>query len=349
MERIKGRLLYIIDETRGLLFIHQAFYEIDLITGQKTLLTKLPVGVLRSLIGRLRSVVRLLRLEPRCIDRLDEARFVVAVKGQLWLLDLYKNKVEELCRTRHDYNVLNFCGCKGCLYWGDYGANPNHDVINVYKLDSDLNVSVVYSFPENSIRHIHNIIRDGDGFFVMAGDNEEKAGIYRANGEWTEVKPWKCGEQKYRAVVGFSYNGGLLYATDSVEKENHLRFIDVNGDEKTLMTMNGSCIYGCETRDYYVFSTTVESSEGKGKLGMLSRKLGGGIKSDEVFVIAVSKKDLSIKEIGKFKKDFWPMKLMQYGQAIFAGGQEKADKEIWCSPISCVDYDGKSVCLKLNE
>ena len=60
-------------------------------------------------------------------------------------------------------------------------------------------------------------------------------------------------------------------------------------------------------------------------------------------------KETTNREIGKFKKDFWPMKLMQYGQAIFAGGQEGADTEIWCSPISCVKYDGKSICLKLNE
>lgn len=349
MKEIEGRLLYLISESRGLLFKQLAFYEIDLGSGEKTLIANLPADLKTRALSHSRFAVRLLRLEPRCTGRLDETHFAVCALGKVWLLDTQKRRISELLKLRQGYNVLNFCEREESLFWGDYGWNPNHDEINIYRLDSNLNKQIVYKFPHNSVRHIHNIIKDVDGFIVLAGDNEAKAGIYKANADWTEVKPWKCGEQKYRAVVGFSYKGGLLYATDSVEKENHLRYISSNGDEKKLIAMNGSCIYGGETKGYYVFSTTVESPEGGGKLGMLSRKLGGGIKSDEVFVIAVSKENLSIKEIGKFKKDFWPMKLMQYGQAIFAGGQEGADTEIWCSPISCVKYDGKSICLKLNE
>ena len=349
MKEIEGRLLYLISESRGLLFKQLAFYEIDLGSGEKTLIAKLPAGLKTRVLSHSRLAVRLLRLEPRCTGRQDENHFVVCVLGKVWLLDTQKRRISELIKLRQGYNILNFCESEDSLFWGDYGSNPNHDEIHIYRLDRSLNLQIVYKFPKNSVRHIHNIIKDEDGYIVLAGDNEAKAGIYRANGDWTDVKQWKCGKQKYRAVVGFSYKGGLLYATDSVEKENHLRYISANGDEKMLMAMNGSCIYGGETKDYYVFSTTVESPEGGGRMGMLSRKLGGGIKSDEVFVIAVSKEDLSIKEIGKFKKDNWPMKLMQYGQAIFAGGQEGADTEMWCSPISCVKYDGKSVSLKLNE
>lgn len=346
---IRGRLIYLLTSTNGIVYRNFHFYNVNLKSGTEELLGSLLVSGIKSIIGYSRLCSRILRLEPKCAARIDDDRFVVSVLGKLWLLDIGKKNVMELCSVRSGYNVLNFCERGGFLYWGDYGANPNYDEINIYELNQNLHISIVHSFPRHSIRHIHNIIKDGDGFIVMAGDNEKMAGIYRANGEWTEVKPWKCGEQKYRAVVGFAYKGGLLYATDSVEKENHLRFINSNGEEKILMTMNGSCIYGGESKEHYLFSTTVESPEGGGKLGMLSRKLGGGIKSDEVFVIAVAKEDLSIKEIGKFKKDFWPMKLMQYGQAFFAGGQENEDNEIWCSPISCVHFDGKSVPLRINE
>lgn len=349
MKTIKGRLLYLLGENRGLLYKHLTFYDIDLRTGEKTLITALPADFKTKFFSGSRLAVRLLRFEPRCTGRLDDNRFVICALGRVWLLDVLEKSVSELLKLRQGYNILNFCENKGALLWGDYGSNPNHEEINIYRLDRNLNQKIAYKFPQNSVRHIHNIIKDGEGFIVMTGDNEDKAGIYRSNTDWTEVNPWKCGEQKYRAVVGFAYNGGLLYATDSVENENHLRFINANGVEKILMPMNGSCIYGGETKDHFVFSTTVESPEGGGKLGMLSRKLGGGIKSDEVFVIAVSKEDLSIKEIGKFKKDFWPMKLMQYGQAIFAGGQQNCENGIWCYPVACKGIKVKSLFFELKK
>ena len=349
MKAINGRLLYIKDDNCGLLFKQLAFYDINLGSGEKTLIANLPAGLKTKVLSHSRHAVRLLRLEPRCTGRLDENRFVVCALGRVWLLDTQERRVSELLKLRQGYNILNFYEREGTLFWGDYGSNPNHDEIHIYRLDRSLNLQIVYMFPKNSVRHIHNIIKDGDGFIVMAGDNEEKAGIYKANGDWTEVKPWKCGNQKFRAVVGFSYKGGLLYATDSVEMENHLRYINANGNENILMAMNGSCIYGGETKGHYVFSTTVESPEGGGRMGMLSRKLGGGIKSDDVYVIAVSKEDLSIKEIGKFKKDFWPMKFMQYGQAIFAGGQKNSEKGIWCYPVACKGIKMKSVLLELTR
>lgn len=345
----RGLLLHLTDRSQGLLFNKLAFFRIDLENGHKEIIAKLPVAGVKGILGNCRLATKLLRLEPKCLGQLDENRFVVCLMNKFWLLNVKACKVETLSSVRQGYTVLNFCEMDGSLYWGDYGLNANHDEINVYRLDRSLRMKVAYTFPKGSVRHIHNIIKTDDGFIVFCGDNEKGAGIYRSNKDWTVVKPWKTGEQNYRAVVGFPYNGGLLYATDSVETENHLRLIDACGNEKELMVMNGSCIYGGETKGYFLFSTTVEPPEGGGMIGMLSRKLGGGIKSDEVFIVAVSKQDLSARIVAKFKKDRWPYKLMQYGQAMFAGGQETAVDGVWCYPMSCKKYDGKSLFIRFEE
>lgn len=330
----------------GLLFKHQTFYFVHLKSGKTEMIAQLPAEWKKKLFCRIRLVNRLLRMEPRCAGRLDERHFVVNVLGKVWLLDIRANKVTELMKLRQGYSLLNFCEKEECLYWGDYGANPNHEEIKIYRLGKDMNLRVVYRFPAGSIRHIHNIINDGDGFIVLCGDNEPQAGIYRANADWSEVSPLRIGEQKYRAVVGFSHNGGLLYATDSVETENNLRLIEADGTERILTAINGSCIYGGETKDYYLFSTTVEPHEGGGIRRMLSNQLGGGIKSKDVYILAVDKKDFSVHTIKKYKKDIWPMKLFQYGRAPFAGGQTEAIDGVWCYPISCVGTKGKSEYIK---
>lgn len=346
MKKIKGRLLYL-NGNQGLLFKKLAFYTVDMESGSTERIASLPVGGAKKIIGRFGLANRLLRMEPRCAGKLDNNRYVVGVLGKLWLVDIHESTLTKLKELRPGYGLVSFCERDGCLYWGDYGANPNHEEINIYKLNQNLEVSVVFTFPQGSIRHIHGIINDGDGFVVMVGDNEPQAGIYRVNNDWTEVKPWKTGEQKYRAVAGFPYKGGLLYATDSVETENHLRYIESDGTERILTAINGSCIYGGETKHSFLFSTTVEPHEGGGIRKMLSNKLGGGIKSKDVHILEVDKSDFRVRIIKKYRKDIWPMKLFQYGRAPFAGGQIESINGIWAYPIACVGTHGKSEYIGL--
>ena len=352
MSFIKGRLLYLLADNTGLLFYSMSFFLVDLTTGEKTFLCKLPVGNKTALLSRSRMLSRLKRLEPKCAGRLSETGFVVSLLRSIWLIDVQKKTCVKLCDNPEGFSeVINFCSTPDGVYWGDYGRNNQLMRVTVYGLRLTaygLQLNKVYTFEAGTVRHIHNIVEDGDGFLLFVGDNEEKAGIYRVNSDWTEVKPWKTGQQQYRAVVGWPYKGGVLYATDSVETENHIRYITADGEEKELTTLNGSCIYGCETKDDFLFSTTVEPHEGGGLKSLLIDSLGGGIKSRDVTIMAVSKKDLTARQVASFRKDGWPMKLFQYGRCIFAGGQEK-QSVAWGSPVACRYYDGKTISLDINN
>lgn len=350
MKSIKGRLLYLLDENTGLLFHRMAFFLVNLTTGKRTHVCRMHEGKKTELLSRSRILSRLERLEPKCSGRLLDTEFVVSLLRSIWLVDVEKKTCKKLCDNPEGFSeVINFCSTEDGVFWGDYGRNSQLREVNVYSLRltaHGLQLNKVYTFEAGTVRHIHNIVKDGDGFLLFVGDNEEKAGIYRVNSNWTEVKPWKTGQQKYRAVVGWPYQGGVLYATDSVETENHIRYITADGEEKELASLNGSCIYGCETKDYYLFSTTVEPHEGGGKLSLIFEKLGGGIKSRDVTIVAVSQKDLSVRQVASYRKDCWPMKLFQYGRCIFAGGQ-KDSNTVWCSPVACKKYDGKTIKIEL--
>lgn len=350
MKSPKGRLLYIIDDHTGLLFKQMSFFLVDLTTGEKKFICKLPVGKKTELLSRSRILSRLKRLEPKCAGRLSDTEFVISLLRSCWLVDVEKRTCQKLYDNPAGFSeVINFCSTNDGVYWGDYGRNNQLMRVTVYGLRLTaygLQLNKVYTFEAGTVRHIHNIVEDGDGFLLFVGDNEEKAGIYRVNSDWTEVKPWKTGQQKYRAVVGFPYYGGVLYATDSVETENHIRLITAVGEEKILSPLNGSCIYGCEIKDDFLFSTTVEPHEGGGLKSLFIDSLGGGIKSRDVTIMAVSKKDLTVRQVASFRKDGWPMKLFQYGRCIFAGGQEK-QSFAWGSPVACRHYDGKTIKIEL--
>lgn len=347
MNSITGRLLYLLNDHTGLLFRQMSFLLVDLSTGNEMFICKLPVGKKTELLSHSRLLSRLKRLDPKCVGRLSETEFVVSLMRACWLLDVQKKTCVKLCDNPEGFSeVINFCSTADAVYWGDYGRNAEHREVRVYCLCADKEATVVHIFKAGSVRHIHNIVEDENGFILFVGDNEQQAGIYRVNKDWTEIKPFKTGQQKYRAVVGWPSNGGVLYATDSVETENHIRLITSNGEEEVLATLNGSCIYGCETKNDFLFSTTVEPHEGGGKLSLIFEKLGGGIKSRDVTVVAVSKKDMSMRQVASFQKDVWPMKLFQYGRCIFAGGQRESTVA-WCSPVACKKYDGKTVKIEL--
>ena len=245
-------------------------------------------------------------------------------------------------------DCLNFCEYCGDVFWGDYGINVAHEPINIYRMNEKSEVNVVYTFPRGDVIHVHNIFLDEtrSHFWILMGDNETKAGIYTASLDWKEVTPIKLGKQCYRAVVGFPYQGGLLYATDSVDFDNYLRLIDSERKESVLSAINGSCIYGGESKDYFLFSTTVEPRAGAGFKHIFENRLGGGIKSWDVHIIAVSKADLSIRIVKKMHKDWLPMVLFQYGRVRFAGGQQNSNG-VWCIPVACKKYDGTSIKIDL--
>ncbi|MCI1785952.1 MAG: hypothetical protein LKI59_07445 [Bacteroidales bacterium] len=347
------KIAYIIDENLFLAYKRLSYYLLNKKEPNNNVTTinnnLFPFS--KVLLSKNRLLNRLFRLEPKCIARLSNDLFITSFLHKTLVFNIVTREIRELMISREGFSdTLNFCSDGQFVYWGDYGSNVNHKDVNIYRIGQDLKVDIIYKFASGTIRHIHNIIfdKENDRFWIFAGDNEEVAGIYLANKTWSEIEPVFIGEQRYRTVVGFPYENGLIYATDSVEKNNYIYIITEDGKESILTEINGSCIYGTETKDYFVFSTTVESPEGNGIKAILSTKLGNGIKSHYVHLIVVNKKDLSVKIVRKYKKDIWPMKLLQYGAITFPGGQEFSNK-LWYYPVACKGVDGKNIMIDLDE
>ena len=332
-----------------LYFRHLAFY----IGKDKKRVGKVPASKLLRVLCRFRLPVRLLRLEPKCVEMLGEDQVLFCVLHKVWVLNLRTGDIKVLLEVSEGVsNPINFCKGGGTdkVYWGDYGQNSLRNPVSIYSVDTSLKIEKVYTYPQGSIRHIHNIIYSPDQqcFYILTGDNDKRAGIYRSDLDFKDVQPVGIGNQNFRAVVAFPYKDGLIYATDSVETENHIFVCTQSSGYKleSLTAINGSCIYGTEIQDHFIFSTTVEPHQGedcKFLKRWFSEELGGGIKSRDVHLIAVNKKDLSdIKIIAKYRKDCWPMRLFQYGSVHFPIGQ-KDKKTLRICPMACKKYDGKTI------
>lgn len=345
-----SKIIYRISDNLFLIYRHLDFFIYD---GKKA--TK--VGQIKSFrlkfLSYFRLLTRLFRLEPKCTEQVSENIYILCFLRKVWLLDVKNKTIQAIQESRQGFSdPINFCNDGNSVYWGDYGINPAYCNVNIYKIDSTLNVQTVYSFPKNSIKHIHNIIFDQkeDCYWILTGDNEKDAGIYRMTSDWSQITPIKNGEQKYRSVIAFPIPKGLIYASDAVEHDNSLYILQQTSNgyqEHQLTSINGSCIYGIELKDYYIFSTTVEPKQGPRLRMLLSEKLGNGIKSKDVHILCVNKHTLEIKKIASHEKDFWSMILFQYGAATFAKGN--ISNKLWYYPVACKKVDGKNILIQLEN
>lgn len=290
-----------------------------------------------------RIATRFFRREPKYAKAIDEKRILIVYQHKILLVDLEDKTIKTISSNRDGFSdPLNICIAleKWVAIWGDYGINATHSHVHIYGLKKDLSVEIIYQFPAGAIRHVHNIIPTTNGYYILTGDNESQAGIYKTDSHFQCIIPLLTGKQQYRAVIGFSTKKGLLYATDAVNEKNHLYLLRHNNELTPISQINGSCIYGRKYGDDYWFSTTVEPDEtNHGIFSWISRKKGTGILSNEVHLIKVTE-DLEVETVLKLKKDIYPMKLMQYGSIQFPNGDSN---EKWIYPVAVKRNDGCAI------
>lgn len=218
-------------------------------------------------------------------------------------------------------------GFEDGIYFGEYFGNRSRQSVHVYKRRSDASWDVLYSFAVGEINHVHSLVPDKvrNCVWLLAGDFEHSASIWMVKSGFTDVQPVLRGEQVYRACTAFPLEQGLLYATDTQITRNSIRLLKYQGGEwisEPLLDINGSCIYGCELRDYFIFSTATEPSDELSSpiISLLDRQPGPGIIENKSDVIAVRKSDLSCNLLYSKSKDFLPYRLFQFGAILFPHG-----------------------------
>jgi len=279
-----------------------------------------------------------------------------AYNKSLYKLDLAKGTIHtigKLNRGRRPLNMIfaeNQSFNKG-IYFGDYFNNRDKIPVNIYHLDEAGDIKIVYTFSSGLINHVHSLIEDKTNhcIFILTGDFEDAAAIWKAEDNFTKVTPIATGNQDFRACIMTSVPQGFLYATDTPLANNSVRLLRNNNKiwiSEKLFEVNGSVIYGFESNDYLFISTTVESNGiYKSKLdSFISRKKGDGIKDYYSYIYKIDKITFEHQIIYKQKKDIFPFVLFQFGTLVFPNGHWKT-RTIPVFHIATVNNDLKTVLL----
>ena len=286
-------------------------------------------------IGKCDIFNRLLRLGIRASVALDNNNIIFSIGNILYELNIEKKEMSEGYYCGEGIRPLIFTKVEGItgisdgIYFGGYLGNFEKRPVNIYKRCSKDKWEVVYTFEQGSINHVHNIVPDPyrECLWIFTGDYDDSAAIWRVTNGFKKVERVACNDQKFRGCVAFALPEGLLYATDAPFADDYIYLMNPQTLEvKELFPIDGSCIYGCQWKDNYVFSSTVEG-DGRNtpKIEFLfGRKRGAGIKDSFVHMYCGNLKD-GFREIYKEKKDGMPYYTFQFGVFKFPYGINNSD------------------------
>lgn len=325
--------------------------------GSYVFLFSFPVQCYKKIFSLSKLWSRLFRYGVMTAIEFDGA-YYFTFNGYIYRYDLQS----EFLEVDHDFTKgrgpLNFTIVKGIkgfedgLYFGEYFSNREKGEVHIFKRKGTWNIT--YTFQPGELNHIHAIVVDNirEGIWVLSGDFNDSSAIYLIKDGFNEVTPVVKGLQKYRSCVAFPTYKGLLYATDTQIESNSVRMLRKENDRwvsDKLYDINGSCIYGCELKDYYIFSTSTEPCErSKNILFMLfDNKPAPAIKRNLSEVLCFSKKNSQIKTIREFNKDIFPYRLFQFGTVMFPAGLSP-DNSLYMYSIGGKKLDLSTEFIKLK-
>ena len=308
------------------------------------------------ILGHCRYLYRLLRMGVRAAWALDEQHVLLSVGNMIYELNLETGSLSKGYFCGEGIRPLIFTQVDGIsfvddgIYFGGYLGNRDKKPVSVYKRVGKDKWEVVYTFPQGAINHVHAIVNDPyrDCIWIFTGDFDDASAIWKVTDNFKSVERVCCNDQKYRGCVVFALPKGLLYATDAPFADDFIYLMNpVDYTVKTIAPIDGSCIYGCQWKDKYVFSTTVEG-DGRNTSRMefyFGRKRGAGIKDEYVHMYSGNLQD-GFKEIYKEKKDCMPYYTFQFGVFKFPYGVNNTET-LYFQPVATRMNDLKTKSIKV--
>jgi hypothetical protein len=195
------------------------------------------------------------------------------------------------------------------IFWGEYFNNPQRDEVHIYASGNrGAHWDVAYTFPKNTIRHVHNIVYDEweNCFWVLTGDQGSECRILRASCDFRTVDAVLSGSQQVRSAALVPTRDALYFSSDTPLETNAVYRLDRHGDLSKVATLGSSSIYGCRVGDAVFFSTMAEPSK---------------VNSSRDVCLYGSPDGVRWLRVLQHTKDLWPMKLFQYGNAFLPDGK----------------------------
>jgi CelD/BcsL family acetyltransferase involved in cellulose biosynthesis len=302
-----------------------------------TTTVKLPLSGLMKVLCRSRLFRRASRLDKSCVLPTDNGLIIFWQGGVYHWSEqsgLRRTLTLQGCR-----NPMHNCVARidGLTYvFGDYGR-PHPEGKNLYQTcDGGQTWKVVFNFPADQIRHVHNCTWDPvEGrLWVFTGDFDGQCKVLSANRDCGDVRYYGDGSQLYRATGVFVERNFVHWIMDSpLQEVRHVKLNKATGEITLGQSFPGPAYYYARTSDgVYLVCTAQEP--------------GPSLTDKSVHVFA-SRNLKKWVNVGSFEHDGLPMRVFRFGVGVFPDGEFASD-DFLMSFDSVKKYDGKvlRLCIK---
>jgi len=267
----------------------------------------------RRITNRSRLGYRLVRDGFHALAAHPSGNLIAAVPGAIAALRKGESEFRVTHRLLRGTRPLHICTTPdGRVYWGEYFDNAQRDEVHIYASENGLEWDVAYTFQKTSIRHVHNIVYDrwAKCLWIFTGDYGRECRILKAPLDLSSIDEAVAGNQQARAVAVIVDQSGLFFASDTPLEQNHVYHLDRTGRLRQCAEISSSSIYGCRTRGGIFFSTMIEPSEVNASRDVILYGSADGERWDA---------------LAQWRKDIYPMKYFQYGNAFLPDGENATD------------------------
>jgi hypothetical protein len=194
----------------------------------------------------------------------------------------------------------------GDIYFGEYLANDERGEMRIYRYaNGGDKIETVYTFPKNSIKHIHGIYFDEftKSLYCLTGDNEKECQILRSSDGFQTTEIVGQGDETWRAVSLLFNENAFFYGMDAEFRANHIYKVSRESlERKSLAEVNGTVFYSKNLNGNLFFTTTAENAPSQ---------------TENVAVLWQVDENDSCRKLISFKKDSWHPTLFQFGTIHF--------------------------------
>lgn len=272
-------------------------------------------------------LARLLRSGVHHVLPLSDGTLIVVTGRKFIKIDLESGNIQKVFSIQRGARPLFLCSPDNKnIFWGEYFGNAGRGEIHIYSSTNfGSTFNTAYTFPRNTIRHVHGIFHDpyDGGLWATTGDTDGECGIWASQDGFRTIEKVAGNNQQTRALQLLFTKRYVYFGSDAPEEKNHIYRIEKNsGSLEKLQSVDNSIFWGCKVGDSLFFSTAVEPSK---------------VNDSKHACIWGSKNGDEWMQVASFKKDFLSMKYFQYGQILFPAGENNTGS-LWFSPFATHEH-----------
>lgn len=294
----------------------------------------------KSIFSKLSALRRVFRLGFSSAIQVNDNIILLTDKKIFFVYDIGEKNIAVIFDDAHYIQplTLNQPHDSDNFYYGEYVRIRDGSMVSpsVYSISRDLTISKVFTFPKDTIEHVHHVYywKKLNTLIVLTGDFSKTIGIWIYDLLTDNLQPLYMNGQSSRFCWMYCEKDIFYTATDSQLEANYFKSLHVDRDKLVVLDIRnieaicGSSIFSCENNSQIFFSTAVEPGMPSGSLikDLLSTERGPGIHDDYSRIYAFSKSGSKpLVEILSAEKDAIPSRLGQFGTFSFPSGQNPTD------------------------